>query len=74
MKDRIRYSDAFKLKVMEELRDKKWKSLEQRNVMSLIRCFSRRAYGLRRRAVFIARSVNLKGNDSVCRLSLGIGM
>lgn len=39
MKDRIRYSDAFKLKVMEELRDKKWKSLEQRNVMSLIRCF-----------------------------------
>ena len=26
MKDRIRYSEAFKLKVMEELRDRKWKS------------------------------------------------
>lgn len=27
MKDRIRYSMAFKLKVMEELRDGKWKSV-----------------------------------------------
>ena len=27
MKDRIRYSEAFKLKVMEELRDAKWKSV-----------------------------------------------
>ena len=29
MKDRIRYSDAFKLKVMEELRDAKWKSVKE---------------------------------------------
>ena len=26
-KDKKRYSDAFKLKVMEELRDGKWKSV-----------------------------------------------
>ena len=29
MKDRIRYSEAFKLKVMEELRDAKWKSVKE---------------------------------------------
>ena len=29
MKDRIRYSEAFKLKVMEELRDVKWKSVKE---------------------------------------------
>ena len=29
MKDRIRYSEAFKLKVMEELRDAKWKSVQE---------------------------------------------
>ena len=29
MKDRIRYSEAFKLKVMEELRDAKWKSVRE---------------------------------------------
>ena len=29
MKDRIRYSVAFKLKVMEELRDAKWKSVKE---------------------------------------------
>ena len=29
MKDRIRYSEAFKLKVMEELRDAKWKSAKE---------------------------------------------
>lgn len=29
MKDRIRYSEAFKIKVMEELRDKKWKSVKE---------------------------------------------
>lgn len=29
MKDKIRYSEAFKLKVMEELRDAKWKSVKE---------------------------------------------
>ena len=29
MKDRIRYREAFKLKVMEELRDAKWKSVKE---------------------------------------------
>ena len=29
MKDRIRYSEAFKLKVMEVLRDAKWKSVKE---------------------------------------------
>ena len=29
MKDRIRYSEAFKLKVLEELRDVKWKSVQE---------------------------------------------
>ena len=29
MKDRIRYNEAFKFKVMEELRDAKWKSVKE---------------------------------------------
>lgn len=29
MKDKIRYSEAFKLKVMEELRDAKWKTVKE---------------------------------------------
>ena len=29
MKDRIRYSEAFKLKVMEVLREAKWKSVQE---------------------------------------------
>ena len=29
MKNRIRYSEAFKLKAMEELRDAKWKSVKE---------------------------------------------
>ena len=29
MKDKIRYNESFKLKVMEELRDAKWKSVKE---------------------------------------------
>lgn len=29
IKDRIRYSEAFKLKVMEVLREAKWKSVQE---------------------------------------------
>lgn len=29
MKDRIRYGEAFKLRVMEELRDARWKSVKE---------------------------------------------
>ena len=42
MKDRIRYSEAFKLKVMEELRDAKWKSVQE----------AARAYGIAEMSVY----------------------
>ena len=42
MKDRIRYSEAFKLKVMEELRDAKWKSVQE----------AVRAYGIAEMSVY----------------------
>jgi len=42
MRDRIRYSEAFKLKVMEELRDAKWKSVQE----------AARAYGIAEMSVY----------------------
>ena len=42
MKDRKRYSEAFKLKVMEELRDAKWKSVQE----------AARAYGIAEMSVY----------------------
>ena len=42
MRDRIRYSEAFKLKVMEELRDAKWKSAQE----------AARAYGIAEMSVY----------------------
>lgn len=42
MKDRIRYSEAFKLKVMEELRDAKWKSVQE----------AAKAYGIAEMSVY----------------------
>ena len=42
MKDRIRYSEAFKLKVMEELRDAKSKSVQE----------AARAYGIAEMSVY----------------------
>ena len=42
MRDRKRYSEAFKLKVMEELRDAKWKSLQE----------AARAYGIAEMSVY----------------------
>ena len=42
MKDRMRYSEAFKLKVMEELRDAKWKSVQE----------AAKAYGISEMSVY----------------------
>ena len=42
MRDRKRYSEAFKLKVMEELRDAKWKSVQE----------AARAYGIAEMSVY----------------------
>ena len=42
MKDRIRYSEAFKLKIMEELRDAKWKSVQE----------AAKAYGIAEMSVY----------------------
>ena len=44
MKDKIRYSEGFKLKVMEELRDAKWKSVKEarRAIEEAIRVYNTR--------------------------------
>lgn len=42
MQDRIRYSEAFKLKVLEELRDVKWESVSD----------AARAYGVSKKAIY----------------------